>query len=155
VTAFWDTTPYSLIALMMEAVRTSETSVYFVTTRRYIPEGCNLQIRRRENVKSYLHFDLNFYSSVLYITSYLYNNKLTPWRKNPKIHHRTHNSPPPVPVLSQSIPIHTPQANLPKIHSDPIFPPTPWSSQWSLSFGLSIYTTMHVRTDCKGLYCHI
>jgi hypothetical protein len=27
-----------IIALMMEAVRTSETSVNFVTTRRYIPE---------------------------------------------------------------------------------------------------------------------
>jgi hypothetical protein len=23
-----------------------------------------------------------------------------------------------------------PQANLPKIHSHPIFPPTPWSSKW-------------------------
>jgi hypothetical protein len=88
VTAFWDTTPYNLIALMMEAVRTSETSVYFVTTRRYIPEGCNLQIRRRDNVKSYLHFDLNFFTVQFYITSYLYNNKLTPWRKNPKVHHR-------------------------------------------------------------------
>jgi hypothetical protein len=30
---------------MMEAVRTSETSVYFnKTIRRYIPEGYNLQI---------------------------------------------------------------------------------------------------------------
>jgi hypothetical protein len=63
--------------------------------------------------------------------------KLTPWRKYPKVHHRTHNSPPPVPVLRQSNPIHTPQPNHPKIHSDPIFPPTPWSSQRSLSFGLS------------------
>jgi hypothetical protein len=63
------------------------------------------------------------------------NIQLTPWRKNPKVHLRTHNSPPPVPVLSQSNSIHTPQANFPKIHSDPIFPPTPWSSKWSLSFG--------------------
>jgi hypothetical protein len=32
------------IALMMELVRTSETSVYSnETTLRYIPEGCNLQ----------------------------------------------------------------------------------------------------------------
>jgi hypothetical protein len=30
------------IALMMEAVRTSETPVYSETTRRYIPEGSNL-----------------------------------------------------------------------------------------------------------------
>jgi hypothetical protein len=28
------------------------------------------------------------------------NQQLTPWRKNPHIHHRTHNSPPPFPVLS-------------------------------------------------------
>jgi hypothetical protein len=50
------------------------------------------------------------------------DHKLTRWRKNPKVHHRTHNSPLPVPVLSQWNPIHNPQANLPKIHSDPIFP---------------------------------
>jgi hypothetical protein len=30
-----------------------------------------------------------------------------------------------------------PQANLPKIHSDSILPSTPWSSERSLSFGLS------------------
>jgi hypothetical protein len=35
----------SIIALVMEAVHTSETSAGYVieTTRRYIPEGCNLQ----------------------------------------------------------------------------------------------------------------
>jgi hypothetical protein len=47
----WDTAPYSLveadrrfIALMMEAVHPSETSVYFNDIkRRYIPENCYLQ----------------------------------------------------------------------------------------------------------------
>jgi hypothetical protein len=39
---------------MMEAVRTSETSVYSnETTRRYIPEGSNLHTRRHENLKSH------------------------------------------------------------------------------------------------------
>jgi hypothetical protein len=39
-------------SLVMEAVRTSETPVYFKTTRRYIPEGCRLHTRRRENLTS-------------------------------------------------------------------------------------------------------
>jgi hypothetical protein len=39
------------IALMVEAVRMSETSVYFnETTRRSIPESCLLHARRRENL---------------------------------------------------------------------------------------------------------
>jgi hypothetical protein len=42
-----------IIALMMEAVRNSETSVNFnVTTRRYISEDSKLHTRRRENLKS-------------------------------------------------------------------------------------------------------
>jgi hypothetical protein len=41
---------------MMEAVRTSETSVNFnVTTRLYIPEDSNVHARRRENFKSHMH----------------------------------------------------------------------------------------------------
>jgi hypothetical protein len=48
-TALWDIAPCSLvevhgrfIALMMEAITTSKTSVYFnTTTRRYIPESCH------------------------------------------------------------------------------------------------------------------
>jgi hypothetical protein len=50
------------IALMMEAVRTSETSVYSETTRRYIPEGSNLHTRRRENLKSRM-IKINLYCS--------------------------------------------------------------------------------------------
>jgi hypothetical protein len=43
------------IALMMEAVRTSETSVNFnVTARRYIPEDSKLHTRCRENLKSHV-----------------------------------------------------------------------------------------------------
>jgi hypothetical protein len=43
-----------IITLMMEAVRTSEISVYSnETTRRYIPEGSHFYTRRRENLKSH------------------------------------------------------------------------------------------------------
>jgi hypothetical protein len=69
------------------------------------------------------------------------------------VHHRTHNSPPPVPVLSQSNLIHNPQAILAMIHSDSIFPPTPWSSEWSLSFGLSYQNLVHF--SFLSYACHI
>jgi hypothetical protein len=43
-----------LIALMMEAARTSETSVDIqLRTRQYIPEDSELHTRRRENLKSH------------------------------------------------------------------------------------------------------
>jgi hypothetical protein len=45
----------SLIPLMMEAVRTSETSVNsYQSTRHYNPEDGHVRTHRRENLKSYL-----------------------------------------------------------------------------------------------------
>jgi hypothetical protein len=44
----------AMIALMMEIVLTSETSLYYNdTTRRNISEGFHLHTRRRENLKSH------------------------------------------------------------------------------------------------------
>jgi hypothetical protein len=44
----------TLIALTMEAARTSETSVdIYLTTRQYIPEDSELHTLRRENLKSH------------------------------------------------------------------------------------------------------
>jgi hypothetical protein len=46
--------PSSGLALMMEAVSTSVTSVYFYqATRRHNLEDSHLHTRRRENLKSY------------------------------------------------------------------------------------------------------
>jgi hypothetical protein len=43
-------------AMMMEAVRTSETLVHFnAITLRYIPEDFKLHTGRRENLKSHIH----------------------------------------------------------------------------------------------------
>jgi hypothetical protein len=44
----------SLITVMLEAVRTPETSVKFVTTWRYIPEFSKLHTCCRENLKSHM-----------------------------------------------------------------------------------------------------
>jgi hypothetical protein len=69
ITVFWDVAFYSLaeftdisevlavsivIILITEATRTFETSVnFYQTTGRNIPEDCNLNTRRLENLKSY------------------------------------------------------------------------------------------------------
>jgi hypothetical protein len=46
----------SVIALMMEAVSTSQTSAnFYQTTRRNIPEDSHLHIRRRKKLKSHKH----------------------------------------------------------------------------------------------------
>jgi hypothetical protein len=42
------------MSLMMEAVRTSETSVDNYFTRQYIPEDNSDHTRRRENLKSHI-----------------------------------------------------------------------------------------------------
>jgi hypothetical protein len=42
-----------LNTLKTEAIRSSETSVYTISTRRHIPEGSILHSHRRENLKSY------------------------------------------------------------------------------------------------------
>jgi hypothetical protein len=59
------------IALMMEAVSTSETSVSFYQTTRHILEDIHLQTRRRENLKSHQILVSNRCASVLFI--YFYN----------------------------------------------------------------------------------
>ena len=52
---------------------------------------------------------------------------------NLKVHYCTHKPPPPVSILSQSIPVHIPTSHLLEIHPNIIHPSTPRSPQWSLS----------------------
>ena len=52
---------------------------------------------------------------------------------NPKVHYRTHNRSPPVPILGQPNPVHIPTSHLMEIHPNINHPSTPRSLQWSLS----------------------
>ena len=65
---------------------------------------------------------------------------------NPKVHYRTHNRPPIVPILGQPNSVHIPTSHLLEIHPNIFHPSTPRSPQWSLSIRFphqTLYTPSH------------
>jgi hypothetical protein len=100
----------------------------------------------RERNVAYWLCNCRSYKLLTYLLTYLLHGATKSWLSlslskniplslwNPKFHYRVHTSPPPDPILSQLNPVRLIDPYLPKVHLNVILPPTPRSSQWSLTF---------------------
>ena len=75
--------------------------------------------------------------------------------RNPKIHYHTHKRPPPVSILGQPNPVHTPTSHLLEIRPNIIHPSKPRSPQWSHSLRFPHQDPIHtlsspIRATCPA-----
>ena len=102
-----------------------------------------------------LNYLLTPWSRVLLekLTGFAANQEIPRTLWNTKVHYRTHKFPPPVPILSQLDPVHTPTSYFLKIHLNIILPSMPGSPKWSLSLRFHhqnpAYASTHPHT------CHM
>ena len=73
---------------------------------------------------------------------------------SPKVHHRIHRCPPPLPILSQINPVHTTASHFLNILLNIILPSRPGSPQWCLSLRFPHRNPVHVLPSPIRATCH-
>ena len=72
------------------------------------------------------------------------------WKR--KAHYCIHKCPPPVPILNQLDPVHTPTYHFLKIHLNIIIPSTPGSPKWTPSLGFPNQMPVYASPLCHTHY---
>ena len=109
---------------MQNRLLSSSSTIAYV----FLPHSCITEV-----IYTYL---LTPWSRVLLekLTGFAANQEIPRILPNPKVHYRTHNSPPPVLILSQLHPVPTTPSHFLKIHLNIILPSTSWSPRWSTKY---------------------
>ena len=102
--------------------------------RSSIPRDCAFTGKKKTYHVSLTYFITKWRRVLLEkLTGSASSQKNSPHFWNPKVHHRTHKCPPPVPILSQLHPVPTTSSHFLEIHLNIILPSAAGSPHWSLS----------------------
>ena len=124
--------------------------------RHYHTRSCIEKRKTFRNIGGYLHtYLLTPWSRVLLekLTGFAANQEIPRILWNPKVHHRTHKRPPPVPILSQLHPFPINPSHFLKVHLNIILPSTSWSPQLSLSVKFPHQNLVHTSPCLNS--CHM